>query len=264
MLPLDPVDYDRVVPLFDAYRYLRPVIFAVLERTQPGLVLVDDPAQPHSAVLWGDFLYLAGKADNAAFNTAFVDKIVHEAIPQREHVLIYGAHERWLAVLALILAPLGVHQLARSLFAFDADAFRQRAAALVQPLPEGYVLRPLDEATALQAGGIPELWGSVEQFLRHGWGYCVLRGDEFVSSCQTVFVGAGAAEIGVGTREPYRRQGFARAVALATLQESLRRGILPESGCVYNPASGALGQSLGFTPLPEEPFFYVRGAPASA
>jgi GNAT superfamily N-acetyltransferase len=260
MILLNPADYARVMPLFDTYWYLRPVIYAVLEGTQPGEVLVDDPAQPETAVLWGDFFYLAGDADNDAFNAALVDRITQEAVPNREHILVYGAHERWLAVLPELLGPLGVHQLARSVFAFDADAFRQRAAALRRPLPGGLTLRPLDEATALQVGGIPELWGSVEQFLGHGWGYCVLQGDEFVSSCQTVFVGDGSAEIGVGTREPYRRQGFARAVACATLEEALRRGILPEWGCVYNPASGALGQSLGFTPLSDVPFFYVRGA----
>ncbi len=262
MIPLNPSGYRRVMPLFDAYQHMRPVIYAVLEGTQPGLILVDDPAEPASALLWGDFLHLAGDPHNPAFNAAFVERLQQEALPKIEHNLIFAAPEGWHAVLLDLLEPLGVQQLARSVFAFDADRFEQRLPTLRRPLPEGFTLQPLDEETAPEIGGIAQLWGSVEKFLAHGWGYCVRRGDEFVSGCQTVFVGDGKAEIGVGTREPYRRRGFARAAACATLEESLRRGILPEWGCLYNPASGALGRSLGFTPLPDLPVLYVRGAPA--
>lgn len=262
MIVLNPDAYWRTAPLFDAYEHMRPVIYAVLEGRQPGIVLADDHAHPSAALLWSDFLYLAGDSDNAAFNADLYERIAQQAMPQREHILIYGAHSGWWARLETLLRPLEVRQYARSVFAFDAGAFRQSLASR-KPLPEGFTLQPLDERTALEVGGIPELWGSVEQFLRHGWGYCILRGDEFVSSSQTVFVGDGRAEIGVGTREPYRRQGFARRVASATLQASLERDILPEWGCVYNSASGALGQSLGFAPLPEMPFFYVKGQRAA-
>lgn len=259
MIVLQPDEYRRTMPLFDAYEHMRPVIYAVLEGRQPGMVLADDRAQPSAALLWGDFLYLAGDSENAVFNAALYERIVQEAMPQREHVLIYGAHDGWHGRLEALLRPLEVRRFARNVFAFDVDAFRRRRQEPCPSLPAGFTLQPLDERTALEVGGIPELWGSVEQFLRYGWGYCVLEGDEFASSSQTVFVGDGRAEIGVGTREPYRRRGFAKAVAAATLQASLERGILPEWGCVYNPASGALGQSLGFTPLPEMPFFYVQG-----
>lgn len=257
---LRPSEYHRVTPLFDAYEYLRPVIYAVLEGTQPGQVLVDDVVWPASAVLWGADLFVAGEAGNEAFNAALLDRVANDAVPNRAHVLLYAPRGAWHGALQELLAPLEALHLVRSLFRFDADAYRERSRPLRKPLPEGFRLARLDASTAGEAGGMPDLWGSVEQFLAHGWGYCVLDGDEFASSCQTVFVGDNSAEIGVGTREPYRRRGLARAAAIATLDECLARGFLPEWGCVYNPASGALGQSLGFCPLPDAPFYYVKGA----
>lgn len=259
LVPLEPCEYVRVMPLFDAYRYLRPAIYAVLEGTQPGEVLVDNRAAPRSAVLWSDFLYLAGDANNEAFNAAFRTRLIEEAAPTRQHLLLYGSNEIWHAFLDGLVAPLGGRRLERSLFSFDPDRYRRCSLAYSSTLPNGFQLKRLDARMALEVGGIPELWGSVEQFLAYGWGYCVLQGDAFVSSSQTVFLGDGRAEIGVGTREPYRRRGFARAVVCATIDECLRRGILPEWGCVYNPPSGALAESLGFAPLPSAAFFYAPG-----
>ena len=84
------------------------------------------------------------------------------------------------------------------------------------------------------------------------------RGDEFVSSCQTVFVGGGRAETGIGTREAYRRQGFGLIAACSYIDYCIEVGVRPEWWCFYNQASGSLAEKLGFTDRREVQVNYIR------
>jgi GNAT superfamily N-acetyltransferase len=255
MIALSPDRFASVAPLFDAYWGLRPGIYSVIEGRQAGRIFADDVERPRTALLLGDWCYLAGDADNEAFNEAFVRDVLGDPARRSSYSLIFAAPEPWQAQLATLLVPLKGERYARSLFRLDVDAFRALPA---RPLPAGYAVQPLDARTALEAGGIPELWGSVEHFMVEGVGTCVLQGDTFVGSSQTVFLGDGRAEIGVGIREGHQRQGLGSAVARATIARCLELGLAPEWGCMYNPASGAMAASLGFSPLPDLPFWLVR------
>ena len=249
MIALSPDRFARVTPLFDAYWGLRPGIYSVIEGRQAGRIFVDDVERPRTALLWGDFFFLAGEPTNDAFNQAFVAEVLGSA--ERAPVQPHLCRARRLARgVGRVLAPLKGERLVRSLFRLDVDAFR---ALPPRPLPAGYTLRPHDARTALESGGIPELWGSVEH-LAEGVGYCVLQGEAFVGSSQTVFVGDGRAEIGIGIREGHRRQGLGSAVARATVARCLELGLAPEWGCMYNPASGALRPRWGSGPCPTCPF----------
>ena len=255
MITLSPDQFARVAPLFDAYWGLRPGIYSVIEGRQAGRILVDDAERPRTALLWGDFFFLAGDPATTPSTRRLWLQVLGGPEERSQYSLVFAAPNAWQEVLAALLAPLKGERLVRSLFRLDVDAFR---ALPPRPLPAGYTLRPHDARTALESGGIPELWGSVEHFLAEGVGYCVLQGEAFVGSSQTVFVGDGRAEIGVGVREGYRRQGLGSAAARATIARCLELGLAPEWGCMYNPASGALAASLGFRPLPDLPFWLVR------
>ncbi len=254
MIELPVAEFQRVGALFEAYHGLRPGIYSVLEGRQAGRVFVDDRDHPRAALLWGDFFYLGGDARNRVICRGLGELL---GSPERrsQYNLIFAPPGAWQEALSTLLAPLGGEPLVRSIYTLDVDVFR---ALPDRALPPGYTLRPLDERTALEVGGIPELWGSVQHFLREGVGYCVLRGEAFASSSQTVFVGDRRAEIGVGTREAYRRQGLGRAAACATIARCLELGLAPEWGCMYNPISGAMAASLGFVPQPDLPFYLVR------
>jgi len=254
MIELTVDEFQRVAPLFDAYHGLRPAIYSVLEGRQAGRVFVDRADRPRAALMWSDAFYLAGEARSATIR-AGLRSLLDSPARRTEYNLIFAVPGRWQGALSQLLAPLGGEPLVRSIYALDVAAFR---ALPERPLPRGYSLQPLDERTAAQAGGMPELWGSVARFMAEGVGYCVLHGEAFASSSQTVFVGDGRAEIGVGTREPYRRQGLGRAAARATITACLERGLTPEWGCMYNPISGAMAASLGFVPRPDLPFYLVR------
>ena len=53
-------------------------------------------------------------------------------------------------------------------------------------------------------------------------------------------------------------QGFATLASCACIEHCLEMGLRPEWGCYYNPASGALARSLGFSERPGTEVNYVR------
>ena len=67
-----------------------------------------------------------------------------------------------------------------------------------------------------------------------------------------------AVATGHSLLEGYRRQGFATLASCACIEHCLEMGLRPEWGCYYNPASGALARSLGFSERPGTEVNYVR------
>jgi GNAT superfamily N-acetyltransferase len=244
-------------PLFDAFEHVRPTVYSILEGRQPGRVWADDSHSPRSVLMVSDYVYVAGDCENAPSIAELRDRLARELLSGRAYQLVWCAPSAWLPTLDALLAPYGAQQVTHSSFTLDVAAF-YAAAGRARPLPAGLTLQPLDARTALEPGGMPELWGSVERFLAQGLGYCIMQGDTFVSSAETVFIGDGRAEIGVGTREPFRRQGFATIVCRATIEHCLRLGIAPEWSRFYNAASGALAASLGFVPRTDMLIHYIK------
>jgi hypothetical protein len=90
-------------------------------------------------------------------------------------------------------------------------------------------------------------FGTVENFLRHGIGVCVMDGHEICSEAYAAFLGAGKFEIGVVTNEKYRRQGNAYLACKHLIQLVEERGYPPHwSYFEGNAASAATARKLGF------------------
>ena len=86
----------------------------------------------------------------------------------------------------------------------------------------------------------------------------MLADGELASACDSAFCAGGKAEMGVETREPFRRQGLARQVATAFIQESLRRELEPAWECWWeNEPSRKLAERLGFQWLEDYPVLLI-------
>ena len=264
MLEIPTTLFERVRPLFDHIAFNRPAVFTVLEGRQPGRVFVDRADDPSAVVMVSDFCYFSGSPQALDFQADVVDLLVREVMSIREHVLFFPFTQPWLAALQAVLQPYEPKYYERNTFDFDARRYRELQAGWQQRIPAGFSLQPVNAATALEVGGIPELWGSVENFLSNGFGFCLVdesQPDErsgFASSAQTVFVGDCHAETGVGTREAYRRRGLATAVSCAFIDHCLECGIHPDWGCVLNDASEQLAYKMGYANKHIWPFLYIH------
>jgi RimJ/RimL family protein N-acetyltransferase len=91
------------------------------------------------------------------------------------------------------------------------------------------------------------MFGDVERALQHTIGYCVMQDDKVVSEAVAGPLSRGIAELGVGTGEAHRRQGFATAASARAIQECEALGYRAFwNASQQNAASVALAKRLGF------------------
>ena len=136
-------------------------------------------------------------------------------------------------------------------YRFDADTYRRQLANLPR-LPPGCRIERMTESLVDLIDQDPEsgiLWyfDSVEHFCEQGLGYVLFEGDEAASYCFTAFVGAGASDPHLATREPFRRKGYATHVTAAYIAGCLDAGMEPTwHTWAGNTASDRLAAYLGF------------------
>jgi GNAT superfamily N-acetyltransferase len=261
-------DYGRVRALYGEW-HSRLVTVAVLEGRCPGHVYVDDVQNPRSALLWdhdeGE-LYLAGAADQTAFNRAvnglIRNQIRSEAqadLPNLSEYTLYG-QGAWQEQIEVLLQETYPMRHERLYFVLQRPRVEWRAL-----LPKGFVIAPLDAALCGREDleGVETLrdWvlgdcRTAAEFERAERGCCLIHpaasalvgwcASEY--TCRPVPGGPRACEVGIYTCEPYRRQGFATLVATATVEHCLEAGIEQIGWHCWgeNVGSAATARKVGF------------------
>jgi RimJ/RimL family protein N-acetyltransferase len=260
-------EYSSVQQLFE--RLPRTTVAGTLAGLTPGRVYVDDPRNPKAGFTWGEFRfsYLVGDPQDDEFAVQLAALLEDELLPKLpgSHdptLVIYPDSPAWIDALEERLAAYHPLRLFRSRHRFEQQAFEAQAREL-EALPPGYTLQPVDSQIC---GRFPELvfayellWGGVQNFLAHGFGYCVLADGELASACDSPFCAGGRAEIGVETKEAHRRKGLARQAATRFIAESLMRGLEPSWECWWeNEASRCLAARLGFDWLEDYPVLFIE------
>jgi GNAT superfamily N-acetyltransferase len=261
MQTLSPTQFERALPLYEAAPHSRSFPFAVLDGLHVGRVLVDDTERPQVALIdmAAGFLVFGGDASRGPAVADAVREVL--ASPGDEVVFFLALSPEWQRALDGALAGRDPMWVRRLELTFDRAAF----AALPDPtrdLPAGCSIVPYDRALAESAGGIPEMWGSVDRFLSAGVGHALSVEETPVCRCHTVFVGDRIAETSIETEEAHRRKGYALRTGAAFIAACLERGLTPTWSCWDNNApSVALGQRLGFGAPREVPVAIVRRPP---
>jgi RimJ/RimL family protein N-acetyltransferase len=272
-------DYERVRPLFAEWRS-RLVTCAVLEGRCPGQVYVDDAQNPRTALLWDHAegeLYLAGAAHNGAFNRAANDLIrgdirskAQAQLPHLSEYTLYAHQDAWGDQIDVVLRDTNPMVHRRMYYAFqelrvDWHGFWTRAR-----VPDGFVMTPIDAALFGRddLAGMDTMrewvlgdWRTAGDFERDERGFCLIHGGELVSWCASEYTcrpepgGERACEVGIYTREGYRRRGFATLVAAATVERCLAEGVERVGWHCWdsNPGSAATARKVGFELADEQP-----------
>ena len=119
-------------------------------------------------------------------------------------------------------------------------------------VPAGFTVQPLDIKLLRQSpwyGFIASVHAGAQNFLDKAFGFALVN-EEGVSVAQAygAFIGGGECEIGVITHPDHRGKGYVIYPAIATIQESLARGLTPAWSCnSENIASYKTAHKLGFT-----------------
>ena len=227
-------DYEKARPIFKELKY-NLIISAVIEGTSPGRIYVDNMCHPHTAFLCSvEGYHLAGYDNNAEFNAALNQLITEiiltgDTVREGEESIDLCIHpDTWEAKLRNIFAIRTPLQNNRRHYACSELKFDWK-----DQVPDGYSVQPIDEKlTERPSLKIPDhvyywmktSWGSIDDFMQNGFGFCTLHGDEMVSWCIADCVSGNQCEVGIHTAEDYRRHGLATLTVAATIDYCLSHG----------------------------------------
>lgn len=263
-------EYKKVHSLFTG-PHLNLVIDAVVEGNSPGQIWVDDLTSPKTAFMWdkAHCYYLVGSAGNVEFNSALKEfineKVVPEAIEHNRFVFkVYYTSKAWESKIGAILDAASPRKRERVLYTLE----KLEIAEWRDGIPPGLCIKPIDEKllkkTSLKnipavVGEIESCWNCVDDFLRNGFGFCLVDDQAIACWCTAEYVSRGKCGIGIETGEVYRGRGFAKLTTCAFVDYCISNDILPHwDSWMDNLPSIAVAEKVGFKKTLEYTVYFGR------
>ncbi len=218
-----------------------------------------DIHKPHSAIAVDseyNWFYLGGSEASSSFFKDQLDSGWRQQMNSAQTVVIFSQNEHWDAVIEAEMKDI-LHPMERYAFTYKSSDEEQAAEItrqLAQLLPEGYELAKITPSLIQKSEGFDEkyikrFWHTMDNYVQHGFGYCILHEGNSVCECISIVANPDCAEVDIHTASSHQRKGLAFLVAQAFIAESLHRGIQPRWDCnAANEASAGLARKLGFVP----------------
>jgi RimJ/RimL family protein N-acetyltransferase len=259
MYQLSPLQYHLVRPLFSEMDIHLPLA-AILAGDVSAPIYVDSLEAPRYALTWtGHRVYLTGapEGEDAATGVrrVFWDEYRTQSLTEGREVYMLFPSPAWEAAAAALLADLYPIRVARQYYEHPETSYG------VHPdQPDGFDLFQVN--AGLLAGGRfknPEYLteemlserASVEEFCQRSFGVCLACGDEIVGWCLSEYNTGARCEVGIATREDFRRRGFATLMTGAFIELACSRGVNRVGWHCYtnNTPSAATALKAGFTKI---------------
>ncbi len=240
---LNFTDWNKVAPLFTSHILARSIIYPCI-KIRLGSLSVDDIDSP-TVVLYSTPLMVFAAGDAG---THSAQEMVASIQP---YTLFIANNMSWKSLLKQEWEDKLVIDIRTHLDHSTLDIHHLRN--LKNHLGEEYTLKKLDLDAALQIKNnysipIRLYFGSIENLISNGLGFCIMHGDKLVSVAYTPFPFIDEFEIQVYTEESpeFRRKGLATVVSAALLEYGLERGLVPHWDAA-NEASVKLALKLGYS-----------------
>lgn len=252
MIQLDPHNRTVLTPLFAKHQHMRTIIGAILE-TDFGTAVTDDPVNPHVAKLTTEFNFVGGDANHPAATELVKNLCGTTIVPNHQwRNLLYEIHDEQIKV--------------HHRYACDGSKLSiDHLQPLVDKLNPDFAIKKIDRqlATQIRDDVTPDLidnFGSVNDFLAQGFGYCVVQSEtgRIVCGVSTFAVCGNDIEVEIDTHPDFRRKGLATAVAARMLIYCLQNNITPHWDG-HNPTSSRLAQRLGYKVLASYETYSITG-----
>jgi RimJ/RimL family protein N-acetyltransferase len=250
--------YERARGLFQPFDY-QVVVRAVIEKTSPGKIWVDDTMNPLSGFMaTTEGWFLAGRTCNQEFNQG-LRRLVRRTIlegdyyspvnPEFLHELFFHIDsDEWVSQFDYVFDvrhPLPTHRIH---FTCEEVTLDWR-----ETMPEGYELLKVDQELDTSALQFPE---DIRQWIAHslddqrkrGFGMCLVHGNTVIVWINADCASGDECEIGIITTENYRRRGLGSLTAAAAVEQCLSSGYSRVGWhCEdHNYGSMATAQKVGF------------------
>lgn len=223
-------------------------VYSVIDGKQKGKVFVNNRNMPTAGVVLnkGGCYFVFGDVSDNVFNNDLVE-FLSNPLNHTNFFDLYLSSDEWLTLLKRELEG-NVVQLNRSHYLLEDIPLKFREIQI----PKEYQLRPIDKNLFNKYrdqidNSYSHLWGSSDSYLKNAFGFCLLRDDDFVSVCNTFYIGGNYIAPDIITLNEYRNRGLATVVCAYFLKKSIELGLTPYWDCDDgNDASNRLAQTLGF------------------
>ncbi|MBQ4898242.1 GNAT family N-acetyltransferase [Paenibacillus sp. Marseille-P2973] len=247
-------DYYIVKPLLEG-GHVHPELVSIIEGNNPGWIFVDQVTTPQSAIVWSKGMqgfYLIGDHTNEAFVLNLDDYIKSKIEPRMKevalnHFEVSGHHDKW--NMESIFPT-------RKLYQFEQLVLKLLNNPEVQKSIEIETINlktsdwecPKYRNVELIDTHIGSFWSSRDDFMRNGFGYAAVIGNEIVGVCYSSFVTNDTHAIGIETVSSFQSKGVGTHLASLLTEEIYRNGFTPYWDCsLDNEPSKKLAERLGFT-----------------
>jgi len=184
--------------------------------------------------------------------------LLQESIEQSKRFTLFSYSDDWNTKIEQRLDGL-VKKLERYTFSFAINAYNERE--MRELLDYEFIKikqHQIEHCLEFNNQYYEEYWGSTNNFLKNGFGFCLEDGDKIVSEAVSIFKSDQFAEIDIVTDPNYRGQGLASFIAEKFIDYCLLNDIQPCWDCdIHNQASYHLGMKLGFT-IPQKYAVYTK------
>ena len=232
-------DYKGYISWAERNTANRVYPLSIAEGFQAGDIYTNDGDTVESVFFWHycGFGYISGKP-SAAFLSDIYRQMISEQRPRRL-VLITddGPALRFFRDKEVRMIPRVEYKYSgrKTPAVIDTERFR------IEPVTAENIGR-------IEGRIVPAFsWESGERFLKNGFGYAAVEGETVCAVAFSSAVSSGEIDIGVETREEYRRNGLARALAEKMCGHITRLGKKPVwAHAASNLGSGKTALSCGF------------------
>jgi len=240
-------------PYFEEYTYARKNI-DTLKNLEFGTLWVEDVKAPELLLYQLPWVNMfAGNSENSNVNLLFEKVPLFELIIYPDNKWKTRIHDHFKNELQEITR-----------FTFNPASLNlDKIRGILSELPMGLELKRIDVKSARYIEDhlhrYSRFFGSPEEFVRTGIGFCVADGDKIASQAGSFMPPTEYLEFQVNTDPVYQNRGLATLVSAKLLEYCLVNGFIPVWDA-HNDNSIRLAYSLGFSnPQKWDCFFHTGG-----
>ncbi len=267
---LDPERYRKALPVLAPLFSTHLAVRAILEKSVPGLIVVDDIEQPQAAMARTSGRYFLAGSDSSESFPLDLQQLFHETIfpnaLEKGEIgfLLFYDSPHWEAGIDTILKNKHPQKTRRQYYVHQSLPPNWKSS-----LPQDFSLRFVDAELLSRKDliNMPRLreevcseQPSIEGFLETNFGVVLLHGNEIAGWCLSEYNSGDSCEIGIETCSPYQRRGFGTLMTCALVESAFLKGISRIGWDCYadNLPSSATARKAGFILEKEYPAYSVR------
>lgn len=247
--------YNKVKNIFKKLSF-NLAVRSIIDKNTRGQIYVDKTDEPETALIWNEMteLFVSGKISDEVIKkiTNLINqKIIHEAneryIPGFN---IYYPSIEWKNKLDNIFIKNKVRKIKREYYEFNNEIYdweKRKDDNLDLREINCDLLNSNYKNIEKLNGWVKSFWINGKAFEEKGTGYCLLKNDQIVSWCFSVYVKDKDYELAVATVKENQKKGYAKLVAARTVSRCIEENLNPQWHCnSQNTPSKKIAKDIGF------------------